>query len=227
MNYLLEVCLLAVALAASIPSAPQAMRKGISVELPPTSHAVPMPDADEADSLIVSVTNDGRVYFGVDQVSPASLSEKVKGRLSNRAEKQLYIKADVRTPYANVAKVLDAVRTAGVEAPIFLTAQRDASEPSTLVPPKGLETLMASPSASQSTVVQLLSSGQPTPMLKINNHPIPWTDLQSTLRQVVQSRTEQVVLVKADGRLPFSSVVNVIDMCRSTGAKVALARSGE
>jgi hypothetical protein len=32
-----------------------------------------------------------------------------------------------------------------------------------------------------------------------------------------------VVLVKANGRLPFAQVVHVIDMCRSTGANVVLA----
>ena len=106
-------------------------KKGISVELPVTSNAVAMPDADQEDSLIVSVTDNGRVYFGVNPISPAALAEKVKGGMSNRTEKKLYIKADARIPYANVVKVLDAVRAPGVEAPNLLTAQQDSSEPGT------------------------------------------------------------------------------------------------
>jgi biopolymer transport protein ExbD/biopolymer transport protein TolR len=101
------------------------MQKGISVELPVTSNAVPIPEADQEDALIVSVTDDGSVYFGVAPISPAALTEKVRDGLSNRTERKLYIKADARTPYANVVKVLDAMRTAGVEAPNLLTAQRD------------------------------------------------------------------------------------------------------
>jgi biopolymer transport protein TolR len=122
-----------------------AMQKGISVELPVTSNAVPVPQADKEDSLIVTVTYDGSVYFGVSPISAAGLAEKVKGVLSNRRERTLYIKADARTPYASVVKVLDCVRTAGVEGFTLLTAQRDAEEPSTLVPPKGLEMLIVSP----------------------------------------------------------------------------------
>jgi biopolymer transport protein ExbD len=247
MNYLLEVCFIALALATGItPSvvsgsglklireteapgrAAQAMQKGISVKLATTRNAAPMPDADNADSLIVTVTHGGGVYFGIDPISPAALAEKVHGRLSNR-EQRLYIKADARASYANVMKVLEALRTAGIEAATLLTAQPESSQPGTLVPPKGLEALIAppSPSGSQSTVVQVLSSGQQWPMLKINNDQIPREALQSTLRQFFQNRSEKVVLVKADGRLSFADVVNVIDTCRSTGATVVLAAPGQ
>ncbi len=253
MNHLLEVCLVALTLATGItpsvaaqspvaapensfartwkgyeatPATAQAMRKGISVELPVTSNAAPMPDADQEDALIVSVTEDGTVYFGVEQISPAGLAEKVKGGLSNRTEKKLYIKADARTPYANVVNVLDAVRTAGVEAPNLLTAQRDSSEPGTLVPPKGLEVLVGPPSGSAVTVMEVLNSGQRWPTLKINNQNIPWATLQRSLRQLFQNRSEKVVLVKAAGTLPFANVVDVTDMCRSTGAKVVLVTPG-
>jgi len=119
------------------------------------------------------------------------------------------------------------VRAAGVEAAALLTAQPEPSQPGTVVPPNGLEVLIASPSGSQSTVVQVLSSGQQWPMLKINNDQIPWLAPQSTLRQLFQNRSERVVLVKADGRLPFAAVVNVIDICRSAGATVVLAASGQ
>jgi len=233
MNYLLEVCLVALTLATGIPPsivtqsqaiAVQAMQKGISVELPVTSNAIPMPDADKEDALIVSVTGDGSVYFGVNPISPAALAEKLKGVLSNRTEKKLYIKADARTPYANVVKVLGALRTAGVEAPNLLTAQPDSSEPGTLVPPKGLGVLVGLPlpSGSEAIVVQVLNSGQRWPMLKINTEQIPGAALPSALRQLLQNRSEKLVLVKAEGILPFADVVNVTDLCRSTGAKVVL-----
>jgi len=62
---------------------------------------------------------------------PLPWRKRVKGGLSNRTEKRLYIEGDARIPYANVVKVPDAVRTAGVEAPNLLTAQQDSSEPGT------------------------------------------------------------------------------------------------
>ena len=83
------------------------------------------------------------------------------------------------------------------------------------------------PSGSEATVLQLLNSGQRWPTLKINDEHIPWATLQSTLRQLFQNRSEKVVLVKAQGTLPFADVVRVTDTCRSMGAKVALATPGQ
>ncbi len=202
----------------------QAIQKGISVELAFTSNAVPAPDADNEGSLIVTVTDGGSVYFGIDPVTPAALAGKIKDRLSPR-EQKLYVKADARVPYADVVKVLDAAHTAGVEALTLLTTQRESPEPGTVVPPKGLEVLVGSRPAGSVTVVQVLTSGQQWPALKVNDEQIPWATLQSTLKQLVQNRSEKVALVKADGQLPFAQVVHVIDMCRSTGVSVVLVTS--
>jgi biopolymer transport protein ExbD len=200
----------------------QALQKGVSVELAVTRNAVAMPEADKEGALIVAVTHSGSVYFGIDPITPAALAEEPG--LSSRAEEKLYIKADARTLYANVAKVLNALRTAGVTAPNLLTAQHDTPEPGKPVPPKGLEVLVGPPfpSGTESTVVQMLNSGERQPRLKINNEDIPWANLESRLRQLYQNHSEKVVLLNADGQLPFSNVVHVIDVCRSTGAKVIL-----
>jgi biopolymer transport protein TolR len=169
MKHTLEVCLVALTLAnVAAPSVgaqtsaaasrnsflaesragvAQTMQRGVSVELPVTSNAKPVPNADNEDALVVTVTYDGKVYLGVTPVTTAELGEKVKQALSNRAEKTLYIKGDSRTTYGSVVKVLDSVRTAGVEGLTLLTAQRDTEEPGTLVPPKGLEMLMVYPRA--------------------------------------------------------------------------------
>jgi biopolymer transport protein ExbD len=167
MNHMLEVCLIVLSLANGVtPSVAaqtasaahensfqtethagvgQTMRKGITVELPVTSNAVPVPKADNEDSLIVTVTYDGKVYLGVDPISTTEIAGKVKEALSNHVEKTLYVKADARTPYVNLVRILDSVRTAGVERLTLLTAQRDTEEPGTVVPPKGLELLVVSP----------------------------------------------------------------------------------
>ncbi len=205
-----------------------ALQKGISVQLPVTSNARPMPDADHEDALIVSVTADGSVHLGVNPVSFTGLAEKVTAALSNRTEKKLYIKADARTPYANVVKVLDAVRTVGVEAQNLLTAQPDSSKPGTLVPPKGLEVLVGPPFplVSDAIIVQVINSGQQRPALKINNEPVSWAALQNRLRQSFKNRSAKVIQIKADGILPFADIVDVIDACRSTGANVDLVTTG-
>jgi len=172
MNYVLEVCLVAATLATwsvaqlsgpapknsrpdvslesrsdgkNMGGVPRALERGISVELPATRNARPMPEADREDALIVTVTEDGGVYFALNRVNPATLAEEVKASLSNRTDRKLYIKADARTRYANVEKVILAARTAGVGAPILLTSQPASPKCNTLAAPTGFEVLIAPP----------------------------------------------------------------------------------
>ncbi|MBZ5681576.1 MAG: biopolymer transporter ExbD [Acidobacteriia bacterium] len=181
-----------------------------------------MPEADDENAWIVTVIRDGTLYFGSDRVTAAGLEEGMKSRPRNR-EQKFYIKADARTPFANVERVLEAGRSAFFETPILLTSQPESATPGTIVPPKGLEVLVSPPpSGSASAVVQVLNSGKQWPTLKINDVDVPWATLQAALTQLLQNRSEKVVLVKADGLLPFSDVVHVIDMCRSTEANVVL-----
>ncbi len=135
------VALLGTLLAAPRSSA-QAMQEGISVELASTSSAVPVPDADHHGALIITVTDNGTLYFGIDPVTPDTLAEKLKGRPSHHAQ-TLYLKADARAPYASVVKVLDAAHTAGVASVTLLTIQPKAMQAGTVVFPEGIEMELA------------------------------------------------------------------------------------
>jgi biopolymer transport protein ExbD len=133
--------LVAATLSIAARSTAQALQKGISVELAPTSSAVPVPAADSQDALIIAVTDAGKLYFGIDPVTPDSLAEKLRGRLSRT--KNLYIKADARAPYASVVKVLDAAHTAGVAGVTLLTTQTKPAQTGAVVSPEGIEMELA------------------------------------------------------------------------------------
>lgn len=150
MKHLPEVCLVALSLAVIQPFvnaqsvAEIPLQKGISVDLPVTSNAVAVPEADKENALIVTVTSKGGVYLGVSLTSIAELSERIKPALSHRSEKTLYIKADARAPYASIVRILDSVRTSGIQQLTLLTAQLDQQDASRPVPPKGFEMRIAS-----------------------------------------------------------------------------------
>jgi len=129
-------------MSAAPQSTAQTLQKGISVELARTSSAVPVPDADNQDALIIVVTDSGALYFGIDPVTPDTLAEKLKARPSHHTE-TLYIKADARTPYASVVKVLDAAHTAGVAGVTLLTIQPKTTQMGTVVFPEGIEMELA------------------------------------------------------------------------------------
>jgi biopolymer transport protein ExbD/biopolymer transport protein TolR len=100
------------------------LQKGQSVELVKTDNPVQMPDADKEDAVLVAVMRDGTIFLGQDKVSADQLSEKVKDKLENKADKQVFVKADARAKYGNVVEVVDNVRSAGVDQLGLLTEQR-------------------------------------------------------------------------------------------------------
>jgi len=110
------------------------LQKGISVDMAKVNNPTPMQDADKEDALLVSVMRNGDVFFGSDKVPVDSLTSKVKDRLTNRTNKEVYLKADARTHYGNVVQVVDAVRAAGVDDLGLLTEQRKSTN--ALPPPK-------------------------------------------------------------------------------------------
>lgn len=145
MNNRLWIAALLVVVAAmstALRSTAQGMQKGISVELAPTSSAVPVPDADNPDALIITVTDTGRIYFGIDPVTPDALAEKLKIRMSHRTQ-NLYIKADARVPYTQVVKVFDAARAAGVAGVTLLTTQPKTTQTGKVLSPEGIEMELA------------------------------------------------------------------------------------
>lgn len=219
---------LSFALALVIPlslntSRAQQLRQGVAVQMAHTASAVAYPAADNNDAWIVAVTADGDLYFGVKPVTPDQLLEEMKATPRQR-DARLYVKADARAPFANVERVLEAGREVAFGAPVLLTAQSVSPAPGTVVPPNGLEVLIgpALPAGGFATVVQLLNSGQQKPLLRINGDEISWSALEGTLRQHFQKGDEKVILLKADEQLLFGQVVQVIDTCRRTGAKVVL-----
>jgi biopolymer transport protein TolR len=116
------------------------LQKGISVDMAKVNNPTPMEDADKEDALLVSVMRDGTVYFGSDKVPVDSLTSKVKDRLTNKVNKEVYLKADARAHFGNVVQVVDAVRAAGVDDLGLLTDQRKsgpAGKPATPAPAPG------------------------------------------------------------------------------------------
>jgi biopolymer transport protein TolR len=105
------------------------LQKGVSVDLAKTDSPTAMPDADKEDALIVAIMRDKTVFFGSEKTPVDQLSGKVKDKLANRTNKQVFIRADSRTPYGAVTEVVDNVRSAGVDQVGLLTEQRKQGAP--------------------------------------------------------------------------------------------------
>src|SRR5438270_4549399 len=105
------------------------LQKGVSVDLAKVNNPTQMPDADKEDALLVAVMRDGKIFFGNDQISPDSLTQKIKDRVANKVDKRVFIRADARAKYGTVVEVVDDVRAAGVDQLGLLTDQRKTNNP--------------------------------------------------------------------------------------------------
>jgi biopolymer transport protein ExbD len=181
-----------------------ALRKGVSVQMPVTANAVAVPDADQADSLVIAVTMHGAVYLGAEASTPAGMSASVKADLEAHPGKRVYVKADARTHYTAVAEVLDALRKAGASTPVLLSAQHDAADAS-YVAPKGLEVLLPPP-----------PDPSPSATLKLGTAPLSDAELRE------HARRDRPVVLAADGNTSFGNIVHVVDICRAEGVKAVL-----
>ena len=104
--------------------------RGVSVDLPKVSHPVSMRGADREDAMKVTITRDGKAYFGNEQIRSGDLPAKIQDRLKDRdVERKVYIVADMRARWGTVKMVLDGVRSAGIIRVAFLVDQRRVPAP--------------------------------------------------------------------------------------------------
>jgi biopolymer transport protein ExbD/biopolymer transport protein TolR len=101
------------------------LQKGVNVELARTKNPVDMKEADRDDSVLVAITRDGNFYLGQEKVSIDELSARVGDLLTNKLEKTVFVKSDLRAKYGDVVQVVDNIRNAGVDKVGLLTERLD------------------------------------------------------------------------------------------------------
>lgn len=103
------------------------LRQGVSVQMASAPNAAPHPEADQPGSVVLALTAAGKLYNGIDPVTPESLA--------NLSARTVYLKADARAPYQSVLSVLDALRGKSV---VLLAASPPDTRGAKIVPPYGI-----------------------------------------------------------------------------------------
>ena len=95
------------------------------MELVKTKNPIAMKDADKEDAILVAVTRDGQVFLspGNKRLGADELPARVRDLQTNKLDKTVYIKADMRAKYEKVEDVVDNLRAAGVDQIGLLTEQ--------------------------------------------------------------------------------------------------------
>jgi len=97
----------------------------VNVDLPKAAAAVVMEDANKEDAVVVAVTRDGKTFLGGDRVTIDDIGAKISDKLSNKTNKQVFLRADSRANYGKVMDTIDGIRTAGVSQLGMLTERTD------------------------------------------------------------------------------------------------------
>lgn len=97
------------------------LQKGFSVDLARTDNATEMKEADQEDAVLLSVSRDGKIYLGSQQIAMEQVIEEVRDRFEASSVKTVFIKSDRRAKYGRVAQLVDEVRAIGVDQLGLLT----------------------------------------------------------------------------------------------------------
>ena len=100
------------------------LQKGVDVKLPQAGNTKER--KDEPKAIVVAVKKDTTTYLGAQKLDDQNqLQPLIKERLQDLPEgsRMMYLKADDQLPYAEVMKVMDLCREAGVEE-VALIAER-------------------------------------------------------------------------------------------------------
>jgi biopolymer transport protein TolR len=98
----------------------------VPVDLARVSNPTDMTGINHEDALVVSITRDGQIWLGRDQVAPENLPAAIRKCVAHGAERKVYIRADMRARFGGVARVLASVRAAGIERVGFIVDKRIA-----------------------------------------------------------------------------------------------------
>ncbi len=88
------------------------MTQGVDVALPEAT-AEPLPA--EKEKLIISIDDKTTVFINDVPVTVDDLNEKLKRIMSNRSDREVYLRADKDIPYGTVVRVMSEIKLAGVE----------------------------------------------------------------------------------------------------------------
>jgi len=105
------------------------LQKGLPVDMAQVTNPEDMPNADRDDAVIVGISRDGAIYLGNTKTPLDQITSLVRDRISNRVDKTVFIKSDGRAKYGDVVKLVDEVRSAGVDNVGLLTDKAAANRP--------------------------------------------------------------------------------------------------
>ncbi len=87
------------------------LQQGVQVNLPETKAGA---IAGEEEPLVVSITENGKVYLNDNQIRLAELKKKLQAIRQIQKGKEVFLRADKSVPYGVVMKAIATIKEAGI-----------------------------------------------------------------------------------------------------------------
>jgi len=95
------------------------LTQGVKVDLPQAA-AKPI-DANDKETLVVTVTRDGRYFLDDRRIDAKTLQKKVAGILRARPKTPVVVRGDRRAPYGEVVRAMTLLQEAGAPSVGLIT----------------------------------------------------------------------------------------------------------
>ncbi|ARN83000.1 ExbD/TolR family protein [Methylocystis bryophila] len=99
------------------------LAKGVKVNLPQAKAAVPL---NQKDPIMVTVSKDGKISLGVDEVSPEALIDGVRAMMGEEVNRVVHVRGDTEAVYGQIVAVMDKLATNGITHIAIMTNSRKA-----------------------------------------------------------------------------------------------------
>ncbi|HEY8027291.1 MAG TPA: biopolymer transporter ExbD [Burkholderiaceae bacterium] len=103
----------------------------IKLDLPNVQSA---PAPEKPETVSVSITGDGQIFWEKDEVTEDALSEKLAAAGQRKPQPELQLRADKATRYEVIAKVMAAAQTSGLTKMGFVTDPATAKASASTAP---------------------------------------------------------------------------------------------
>ena len=96
-------------------------RTGLNAAIP--QPPPPGPEQPQENVIVLSMDRNGIIRINQDEVEPSSLIERLQDIFKTRNDRTMFVQADDELLFNDVAQLIDAARSAGVNRIGLMTAQ--------------------------------------------------------------------------------------------------------
>ena len=98
------------------------LAKGVKVNLPQAKATAPL---NQKDPIVVTVSKDGKISLGTDEVSPDALIDGARAKMGDDASRVVHVRGDTEVVYGGVLAVMDKLATKGITHIAIMTNSRE------------------------------------------------------------------------------------------------------